>query len=135
MTHERVQLLGIAELDDDHVRLASIVAELELCAENRGQASEAGRIAARLLEAAKAHFAREEQLMEESKYPGLAQHREIHANLIHFIGALANELAAGYVQVDEQLIASVWEWELEHIDTTDKEYADYVRQKGTAAGH
>lgn len=127
MPNNRVQLLDIAELDDDHLKLAAIIAEMELCIEKE-LATNAGQLLEPLLTAARRHFQDEERLMAQTEYPLLAKHQEGHAELLRFMEGVIGRVANGQLRVDTELIAKLWYWELEHIDTSDQQYADYLKQ-------
>src|SRR5581483_7305339 len=73
-----VHLLGIAELDDDHLALGHIIAELEAAGERNAATAEVADIVTRLAEAAKTHFEKEEQMMQRHAYPFLHRHHQAH---------------------------------------------------------
>lgn len=129
MPTTRIRLLSIPELDDDHLALGHIIAELESYGENDARPAEVADVMTRLAAAAGRHFAREESLMSDDEYPLLARHRESHRELIHYIERLAQELSSGRVAVNAGLVAALWEWEIGHIETADREYADYVEKR------
>ena len=129
MAHTHVTLLDIPDLDDDHLSLGHIIAELELCGENNASISVVAKVVRRLIEAARRHFAREEEMMARDEYPLLDRHRESHHELIESVEGLAGRLSAGRITVNKELIAVLWEWEIGHIDTADREYADYVKTR------
>ena len=129
MVKKHVHLLGISKLDQEHLLLGYIIAELELAAEQNAHVAAVSAITARLIQAARAHFAHEEKMMERDGYPLLNHHRESHAQLIRFVEALASQLAAGHIQLDKELLATLWDWETGHIEYADREYADFIRER------
>ena len=134
MSYHRVSLLGISELDDDHLALGHIIAELELSGEDDAKAAEVGVIAKRLVDAAKLHFEREEAMMEQAQYPLAERHREAHGELIEWIEGLTGRLASGEVTPDKDVIAALWGWETAHIDSSDRMYAVYAMEKKIGIG-
>ena len=124
-----VYLLGIPELDEDHLALGRIIAELEIADENDGDISEVTSIAERLVEAARSHFQHEERMMIRDDYPLLEAHRQKHRELIAFVETLCRELSTGVARLDKKLIAVLWEWELSHIDTSDRGYAEHMHRR------
>jgi hemerythrin len=93
-------LLGHAELDEDHQRLVdhlnSLANEIpdashELCVQLFGA----------LQRAAAEHFAREEEILEGAGFPGLQNHRRYHAELIERIGQLKT---LGWEMSDKNLL-------------------------------
>ena len=127
MPHEHIYLLGISELDEDHLTLGHIIAELELICDKPAPIAKVANIATRLVESARDHFAREEGIMAENEYPFLEAHRQSHRKLLEFVEALADQLSTGRSVVNQELIAALWDWETGHIDTSDREYAEYLK--------
>jgi hemerythrin-like metal-binding protein len=93
-------LLGHAELDDDHQRLVDHLnslaneipdASYELCVQ----------LFDALEQAATEHFAREEEILEGAGFPGLQSHRAYHAELIERIRRLRN---LGWEMADKKLL-------------------------------
>jgi hemerythrin len=123
---QQVNLLGIANLDEDHLALGHIIAELEFSGENNAPAAEVGAIADRLVEAARAHFAREEEMMAKHNYPFMEQHRQAHCDVIQSVEGLAGRFSAGHIVPDKDVIAALWNWELAHIDQSDRLYAVFA---------
>jgi hemerythrin len=65
-------------------------------------------------------------------YPFLARHRESHRQLIEFIEDLAGQLSSGRITVNKEVIAGLWDWEITHIDTADRDYAEYTKSPKAA---
>jgi hemerythrin len=134
MPHTHVHFLNIPDLDDDHLTIGYIIAELESCGENNAPAFEIANVLDRLVDAARGHFAREEAMMSLDEYPLLEPHRETHLELIKLLEALAVQVSAGEIKVNPELIVALWEWESRHIDTSDREYAEYFKKQHIGAG-
>jgi hemerythrin-like metal-binding protein len=132
MPDARVHLLDIPTLDDDHLALGHIIAELELLGENNASGTVVANVIARLIAAARLHFAREEEIMAHEAYPFLACHRESHCQLIEFIEDLAGQLSSGRITLNKKVIAGLWDWEITHIDTADRDYAEYAKNRKPA---
>lgn len=129
---EQVRLLGISEVDEDHLRLGHIIAELELYV-GEPASIEVSQVASRLVQATCEHFRREEEIMELHQYPLVEQHRTSHRDLLRFVESIAEGLSVGRITVDAGLISALWEWELTHIDVADRDYADYALRRKTPA--
>ena len=128
MPHEHIYLLGISDLDEDHLTLGHIIAELELLCENPAPIAKVANITARLVESARDHFAREEGIMADNEYPYLEAHRQSHRKLLEFVEALADQLSTGRMVVNQELIAALWDWETGHIETSDREFGEYLKK-------
>jgi len=132
--HAGVPLLGIPELDDDHAALGHIIRELALLGENNASISLVANAAMRLAEATRKHFIGEEEEMMRAEYPHVALHRESHRELAAFVEGLSEQLRGGLIAPDVEVIAALRERDVSHINTSDREYAEYAltRRAGPA---
>ena len=128
MPSDRIHLLSVPELDEDHIALAYIIAELEAAEESEAPTAECLSIIARLIEAVREHFTSEECVMAFDQYPLLEQHREEHRRELAFIENVGKELSNG-MALRKETILSIWDWSLRHIVTSDRAYAEYVRER------
>ncbi len=129
MTIDRnlVQLLGVPEIDDDHLQLVDMANRISGDLEE-GSYALCVALFDEFLEAAEAHFRREEQLLERLGYPRLAQHVAYHRELVAKVGRLkalgyAKAGKAAILQHYEQLAAFV----LDDIIRGDMELLPYLR--------
>ena len=128
MPPDRIHLISVPELDEDHIALAHIIAELEAAEESEAPTAQCSSIVARLIEAVREHFTAEECIMSLDGYPLLEHHREEHRRELAFIESVGKELSNGMVLSKERIL-SIWDWSLRHIDTSDREYAEYIRER------
>ncbi len=81
------------------------------------------------------HFLDEEEYQQKIAYPGLAKHKEIHANMVGYVG----EVAAEYERrgFDEQLIqqfgGKLLAWLINHVASDDRRIAAYAIKRGVQA--
>ncbi len=73
------------------------------------------------------HFTAEEKMMEESGYPYLLEHKELHDNLITKLNDISETANMGRDIDMKKLRVFVFEWLTEHILKQDKNYMDYLR--------
>ncbi len=73
--------LGIPAIDADHKTLVGLLNTLHYAMIAGDDRSGLGAILKELVDYTHTHFAREERLMERSRYPGLEAHRAIHRRL------------------------------------------------------
>ena len=129
-------LTGINQIDSQHRQLFVQVSRfLDDC--DRGQGSE--RLAETLAffeDYVLSHFASEEAIQRENRYPRLAEHLQQHAELIKELRGLRAELERDGVSVN--LIGSAmqfWaDWFLEHIAVSDKAIADFLHHTTDSNG-
>lgn len=82
---------GFPPIDHDHREISALLSQVQQDAA-ADRPSEARTSLAALLALASAHFAHEEQLMRDSRYPRRVQHREAHAQFEQDALTLQKEL-------------------------------------------
>ena len=122
--------VGVKAFDDHHINLVKRLNELH-AAMLKGQAQGiAGPLLSKMTEESREHFAAEEQLMESTKYPGLAEQRAAHKELADKVG----EYMARYEQGDQtmypELLRFVGNWLHNHMLTVDKQYTQWMNEHG-----
>lgn len=76
------------------------------------------------------HFADEEKLMVQAKYPGFANHKAEHEKLTSEVVRLAQGLEAGGLVMSAELLDFLQKWLRNHILTTDKQYTAHMQAAG-----
>jgi len=122
--------VGVKLLDEQHTEFVSCLNQLH-AAMLKGKAQDVAKvIAPRMMNLTKNHFSTEERLMEETKFPGLAEHRSLHCDLI----SRAEEFMAHYEQGDQtmypQLLRFVGNWLHNHMLTVDNHYVAWMKDHG-----
>lgn len=122
--------VNVATLDNQHRGLFSTVNELnEALAAGRG-AEAAEPVLQRLVDYALTHFAAEETLMEEHKFPGLQRHRMEHEAFAKKVTHFIEDYRAGKAGVPVALMFFLQTWLKQHILATDKEYSAHLNGRG-----
>jgi hemerythrin len=75
-----------------------------------------------LIEFVVKHFTDEERQMEEKGYAGLADHKEIHANLVNTCADLQTKFHANEAEVEADTMAFIKDWLDNHIPVIDRKY-------------
>ncbi len=122
-----IPLLGVPELDEQHVLLSRMIGELKRKYVHGATRQQCSRNLWRIVEYMQKHFRNEERSMLRFEYPGFDEHQAAHAALVAFAVAAAREFDAGALDVDETLVTRFQEWESTHIDSLDREFRDYAR--------
>lgn len=130
----RVCLLGVPDLDDDHLHLVDMAERIS------GDLAEGSyELCVRLFEefqsAAEGHFRREEAMLERLGYQGLAQHAAYHDELISRVRTLK---ALGYAKTSKEAMLLHYEsmvaFVLDDIVRGDLELLACLRGAGDAGG-
>lgn len=127
--------VGDPGLDAQHRELFRRAEEVIAAAE-RGDGQVAGAIEF-LHEYAAAHFAVEEELMEERGYPGLLRHKAEHDRFVEDLLELADAHDRGgrEARVAVRLAAWLAEWMVRHVAGTDAELGRHLAaREGSAPG-
>jgi hemerythrin len=74
------------------------------------------------------HFANEERLMEQSKYPDKANHKTQHAGFLPvFAGLKKRALTENSLTVALEINKALVDWLIQHIMGSDRKFADYYK--------
>ena len=128
--------VGIRLIDNDHKDLVDTVNDLHDAVQAQ-QADEAvTRALAMLATYVQEHFAREEKLMADYGYPGLAAHKAQHAALHRKVHAIRLVHVGAPLRLDPaRLLDFLRDWLVRHILQSDLQYVPYmIGDAGRAAG-
>lgn len=118
-------------IDNDHKDLVEIVNALYDAIANAEGRAQVGRTLSRLATYVDAHFAREEQLMDEYNYPGIAQHKRLHRHLARKVHAIRKVFVENPKSIDpRKLLNFLRDWLVHHILEQDTKYTPYFRGDG-----
>jgi hemerythrin len=130
MTWSNKYSVGIKALDSQHRAMMRILNELHAAA-MRGKAREvASSLLGQWVSLANGHFATEEELMESTRYPGLAGHRAKHQELSGQVAEFASRHEQDDATVYTPLLYFVRDYQTKHMQTEDREYAPWLKAHG-----
>lgn len=124
--------LGIEEIDGHHRHLVELLNSAYHAVVLNGNRKEAGYVFHELLDYSDYHFTAEEVLMRRYGYGGLDAHCAEHATFLQKVNDLLDRFLATESQLDADLICFLEEWLLNHIQQSDRRFADIVISKGYA---
>ena len=110
-------------IDGQHQQLVATINQLHDLLHGQGP-GELGQIIEFLVVYADVHFADEERLMRLSGYPGGDEHHHEHSRFTIQMEAFRESFLAGEDQVDEDLLAFLKAWLINHIMGTDRDIRD-----------
>jgi hemerythrin len=120
--------VGIPLIDDQHKELIRLTNELY-------KGCLAGDKAARVyfmsavkgtVDYVKYHFSAEEKLLENAKYPEIADHKRQHESFVKQILGDVQSYQGGKKFVPNVFVRDLRDWILSHIAVMDKRYAAYI---------
>jgi diguanylate cyclase (GGDEF)-like protein/hemerythrin-like metal-binding protein len=116
--------VGWPFMDADHHNLFGLVSAIAEQLKRGARQAELAASIEVLRAEAKAHFGREEDLMRERAYPGLAVHERAHAMLLDDLDSLSVHIDAASMTLTVRYLI---DWLLRHVDTLDRGLARWLR--------
>jgi hemerythrin len=121
--------IGMPEINRQHQRLVSLVNELHRTLSEAYGLEAIKRIVQGLVDYTANHFSYEEELFARFGYPQTAGHKEKHAQLVGQVLDFQKRVARGEDVADE-LMAFLKSWLVNHIQKSDREYAQFLLSQG-----
>jgi hemerythrin len=122
--------VNIAELDRQHQAFFVMVNELNQALATGEATAITNSVLQRLVEYAHTHFAAEEALMTEYKFPALLTHRTEHDRFRQLVTKFLGDHHAGKAGVPVSLMLFLQTWLKEHILVSDKAYSTFLNARG-----
>ena len=111
--------VGIAEVDHEHRELIELINELQkdlrAGSDTQKIVQSLGEIYAQIA----SHFALEERMMRETRYPSFADHKEDHEILLDDLRAIMDAVEDDGVLDEAQLTGDLDRWFSDHFKTHD----------------
>jgi hemerythrin len=76
------------------------------------------------------HFSTEETYMIEFDYPEFQYHKEEHHDFSNKMIAYCSRVVDGDYQIANEILEYLKQWLVNHIQVTDKKYADCFKKNG-----
>lgn len=116
--------LGIPKLDEEHaVQLQLLRAAREMV--SRSKPEMAITLLDQLADFTVGHFQAEEQMMKETEYPGLEEHRNEHQLFLGQVQDLRTAISDSGVAMATITPRTLESWLIRHIQTADRTFASY----------
>ncbi|OGT90383.1 MAG: hypothetical protein A2286_00260 [Gammaproteobacteria bacterium RIFOXYA12_FULL_61_12] len=121
---------GIEAIDNDHKKLLGLINNLQASVHyHTGEQFERQSLN-ELIDYTRFHFGREESLMEKHGFPGFADHKRQHHEMIQEVERFVAEYEKKGSDALDQVAEYLKVWLVNHINGTDQEYSPYLREKG-----
>jgi hemerythrin-like metal-binding protein len=117
-------------MDDQHGILMDAMNELRQAVVRGGGREEISALFDRLIEFTRMHFSSEEQLMEQSGYPGLAEHRAEHQSMLAQMLQAAHRIQYGEGTPMRPLLCQLRSGYIDHIECQDRQYGPWLNEHG-----
>ena len=128
MTWNSSYSVGVKTLDSQHTTLFAILNDLH-SAMMKGEAQTmTGPLLRKLVEYTRTHFTAEEKMLATSQYPGLANHRKLHSDLMKQVEDYSARFERGEITLNLQLLNFLRDWLTTHIQKVDHEYGPWLNE-------
>lgn len=118
--------IGCAIIDAQHKELIEKVAALEeLLAQGKADDESFSDAILFVVEYARTHFKEEEDLMEKLQYPGFAQHRKLHDQMINHLANFLKDMQSGVGGTFSELVSYLYVWIEAHVLVEDRKFGDH----------
>jgi len=124
--------VGVNELDLQHQSLFRLVQELQNAIANGHGPTAVGTALNKAVNYTIHHFATEEDLMQQHRFPGAAAHRIEHNVLTLQLAELQQEWQSGDSNAPEKCLLILREWLDQHVLESDRQYMPFLSPKGAA---
>lgn len=116
--------IGIPEIDEEHKVLLGCIARLDAAKDSRQRDIDVYFVLTELRYYTRVHFAVEEILMRVFDYPGREAHIRAHRRFTKYVKSMQRSVLQHDAR--EELIAFLRTWLVNHIMTTDRQYAVFM---------
>ncbi len=117
-------------MDDQHGILMDTMNELYLELVRGCDRKQLDAQMERLIEFSRMHFESEERLLEQHGFPGFAEHREAHRQLLRQIRETVDRMERTEGEALRSFLDFLRAWYSEHIEGLDQQYGAWLNEKG-----
>ncbi|MCL2496584.1 MAG: hemerythrin family protein [Clostridiales bacterium] len=125
-------LVGVPQIDSQHRKLVDTIDQLmDACMQGKGRTAIEQTLDF-IVSYTKEHFKDEENLQAKYEYPGLAAHKQIHAQFITTVTALLREFdqIGPNISLTAKLNKTLIDWLANHISVEDKKVGEHILKAG-----
>ena len=121
--------VGVAALDDEHRELFDAVQAFELAMMRNTEAEEIRALLRNLTAATVEHFAHEEAMMRDTKYPGLTLHTVNHRHLMEKLDAFVVRFSRDGAAINQHALSFLRDWLVHHIESDDRRLGEWLNDR------
>lgn len=125
-------VLGLPEIDEHHRHLLSLFDKTYQHFLAKKDKADLEEVIDELINYATYHFAVEERLMAEHRYPQRSAHQQLHTAFIDQITTQHLDFYSGRTTLALELIVMLRDWILNHILEADRAFAKQIHAKEAA---
>jgi len=122
--------VGIDSIDQQHKKLLDLINQLQTAVDYSTSGEFEHEALDQLVDYTKTHFTYEEDLMEANGYPDFEPHKAQHKDMIAEVEKVLAEYNKDPDTAMQNAIDYLKAWLINHINGTDKQYSDFLIDKG-----
>lgn len=130
LTWSNAHSVGVKEIDAQHRALLDLASALHAATVAGAANAELSRLLGELIRQTAVHFATEERLFDESRYPEAQAHRREHEELVAQVNGLKQRVDAGGLALNAEVAEYLGAWLQEHILGADRLYGTHLNDAG-----
>ena len=132
LTWNHAGSVGVRAMDDQHGILMDAINELRLVLVRGCGREKIGELLDQLIEFMRMHFWSEEQLLEQTGFAGLGEHRAEHHRMLAEILQAAHRLQYGEGLELRPSLCALHDGLLKHIEGMDQQYGPWLNRRGVS---
>lgn len=132
LTLNQTHSASVSAMDDQHGILMDAINELRITVVRGCGREMACELLDQLIEFMRMHFWSEEQLMEQTGFAELGEHRAEHHRMLAEVLQAAHRLQYGEGFELRPLLCELHDGFLQHIDRMDQQYGPWLNQRGVS---
>lgn len=122
--------VGVKEMDNQHKVLVDLINQLHTAMSAGKGSTVVGPIISEMVRYTKFHFESEEKLMTTHGYPGLGSQKAEHLKFTQQALDFQKQNSSGTATLSISILNFLKDWLTNHIQGTDKKYAEFFKGKG-----
>ena len=130
LTWDRSYSVGVLKIDSQHTILFTILNDLHAAMMKVQSQSLTGPLLHQLADYTRTHFSAEETMMAAAEYPGLADHKLKHRELVKQVEDYVLLYDKGEITLNLKLLNFLRDWLTNHIQKVDMAYGACLIQHG-----
>ncbi len=121
---------GISQMDEQHKKLIQLVNQLYKMLREKDGIDELDAILQEMSDYAEQHLRDEEHLLETHAYPDIGKQKNSHNEYHETMDQLLLEMETDKHLAAQKIYGFLRKWWIDHIVGEDKEYGEFLREKG-----
>jgi len=122
--------VSVVEMDEQHIEWIALINTMHDSMVNKDIGITPKDATQKMIEYAKYHFKKEEQLMLNMEYPDIKNHSAAHNDFIRQLMLMEKDQNSGIYILKAQVMSVLKNWLENHITIVDKKYGEYAMAKG-----